>query len=49
MLNIIPGRVCMHVHVWVTRVQIVKEQYSAVFNSAVVDKNRRIAEMKTSQ
>ena len=32
-----------------TRVKIVKEKYSAVFNSAVADKNRRIAEIKTPQ
>ena len=32
-----------------TRVKIVKEKYSAVFNSALADKNRRIAEIKTPQ
>ena len=36
-------------NVWMTRVKIVKEKYSAVFNSAVADKNRRIAEIKTPQ
>ena len=29
--------------------KIVKEKYSAVFNSTVADKNRRIAEIKTPQ
>ena len=47
LLNITPGQVCAYV--WVTGVKIVKEKYSAVFNSAVADKNRRIAEIKTSQ
>ena len=32
-----------------TRDKIVKEKYFAVFNSAVADKNRRIAEIKTPQ
>ena len=32
-----------------TRDKIVKEKYSAVFNSAVADKNHRIAEIKTLQ
>ena len=32
-----------------TRDKIEKEKYSAVFNSAVADKNRRIAEIKTPQ
>ena len=32
-----------------TRDKIVKEKYSAVLNSAVGDKNRRIAEIKTPQ
>ena len=36
-------------YVWMTRDKIVKEKYSAVFNSAVADKNRRIAEIKTPQ
>ena len=36
-------------YVWVTRLKILKEQYSAVFNSAVADKKRRIAEIKTPQ
>ena len=44
-------RSCMRVHMyaWVTRLRIVKEKYSAVFNSAVADKNRRIAEIKNPQ
>ena len=46
-LNIAPGHVC--VYVWMTRVKIVKEKYSAVFNSAVADKKRRISEIKTPQ
>ena len=40
-------RVCLCV--WVTRVKIEKEKYSADFNSAVADKNRRIAEIKNPQ
>ena len=36
-------------YVWMTRDKIVQEKYSAVFNSAVSDKNRRIAELKTPQ
>ena len=32
-----------------TRDKIVQEKYSAIFNSAVSDKNRRIAELKTPQ
>ena len=32
-----------------TRDKIVQEKYSAVFNSAVSDKKRRIAELKTPQ
>ena len=47
MLDIAPGHGCAYV--WMTRVKIVKEKYSAVFNSAVADKNRRIAELKTPQ
>ena len=39
--------VCAYVRM--TRDKIVKEKYSAVFNSAVADKNRRIAEIKTPQ
>ena len=31
------------------RVKMVKEKYSAVFNSAIAHKNRRIAEIKTPQ
>ena len=47
MLNIAQSHVCAYV--WMTRDKIVKEKYSAVFNSAVADKNRRIAEIKTPQ
>ena len=32
-----------------TRDTLVKEKYSAFFNSAVADKNRKIAEIKTPQ
>ena len=42
-----PTHVCTYV--WMTRNKIVKEKYSKVFNSAVADKNRRIAEIKTPQ
>ena len=44
---IAPGHVCAYE--WMTRAKIVKEKYSAVFNSAVADENRRIAEIKTPQ
>ena len=46
-LNIAQSHVCAYV--WMTWDKIVKEKYSAVFNSAVADKNRRIAEIKTPQ